>query len=113
DGAHVESLATTTTLEQKVDISIVDRAYVDCTSTIDVTAKGYVGGWGLNQDGSNTRNDSAAGRIAGNTSTGGPFNSGATHGGLGAIGSGGGTSNAIYDSPSDPIALGGGGGGSS
>ncbi|HEV8659233.1 MAG TPA: hypothetical protein VGS96_11450, partial [Thermoanaerobaculia bacterium] len=40
DGARVESLATTTTLEQKVDVTVVDRLYVDCTSTIDVTAKG-------------------------------------------------------------------------
>ncbi|MGZ8833624.1 MAG: hypothetical protein ACXW19_10580, partial [Thermoanaerobaculia bacterium] len=110
DGARVESLGTTTAIEYKVDVTVVDRLYVDCASSIDVTSKGYLGGWGTSPDGSGTRNDSAIGRTAGNTTTGGPANSGGSHGGLGSSGDGGVTNNA-YDPIGDPAQLGTGGSG--
>ena len=110
DGGSVETLASTTSSEKKLDITVRDTLYVDSSSFIDVSGKGYVGGWGPNQDGSGTRNNDSRGRTVGNTVTGGS-NSGsaASHGGAG--GENGGVTNAIYGSITDPRTLGAGGGG--
>ncbi|HVT45346.1 MAG TPA: Ig-like domain-containing protein [Thermoanaerobaculia bacterium] len=107
DGARVESLATTTSSEHRIDLTIEGTLYLDCISTIDVSSRGYLGGWGVNADGSNTKNESAAGRTVGNTTTGGPNNASASHGGMGA-GSG---TNSVYGTIRDPRDLGTGGAG--
>jgi hypothetical protein len=108
DGGRVESLATTTTIEHRVDITVIDRLYLDCSSTIDVSRKGYLGGFGANSDGSGTRNESPLGRTVGNTTSGGAANSSASHGGLGE-GTSGGTANNAYGSIFEPTELGAGG----
>ncbi|HSP14146.1 MAG TPA: Ig-like domain-containing protein [Thermoanaerobaculia bacterium] len=80
DGGRVDTIESTSTLAQKVDLTIVDHLYVDCASAIDETAKGNSGG--------------AAG-------------AGGSHGGLGTIASGG-VTNPTYDSIRDPAQLGSG-----
>ncbi|MGH9457967.1 MAG: hypothetical protein ACRD2J_10050, partial [Thermoanaerobaculia bacterium] len=108
DGARIDTLGTTTTTERRVDLGISGVLYADCASAIDVTALGYLGGWGSNPDGSNTRNDDARGRVAGNVSDGGATaGASASHGGLG----GGAATNAPYGSLVQPLDLGAGGGG--
>lgn len=110
DRGRVESLSSTTATEHRLDVTITDHLFIDCDSTIDVSAKGYAGGWGVDTDGSNTRNESAAGRTFGNTSTGGAVNAGGSHGGFGQLA--GGTTNGVYGSVTAPAELGSGGGGS-
>jgi hypothetical protein len=111
DGARVDTLSTTTTTEHKLDLTVSDRLYVDCASSIDVTARGYVGGWGVNGDGSNTKNNDNRGITAGNVTTGGPTpGASASYGGLGGQ-QGTGVTNTIYGSISNPVDLGTGGAG--
>ena len=110
-GGKVETLSTTTTVEHKLDLTITENLYIDCASSIDVTGRGYLGGWGLSADGSGKNNDSR-GRTVGNTVTGGATTfSSASHGGVGGIDAGAGTTNATYGSITDPTDLGAGGGG--
>ncbi len=110
-GARVETLGTTTTREFRVDITTTDTTYVDCDSRIDVTEKGYVGGWQNTSDG---QNNDPRGRTVGNTNNGAASsNYGSSHGGVGGIGSDPITSsNAIYGSMTQPADLGTGGSGS-
>jgi len=111
NGARVETLSTTTTVEQKLDLTISDHLYVDCASSIDVSARGYLGGWGVNSDGSNTKNNNAAGMTTGNSATNGPTTgASASYAGLGGERNGGKT-NAPYGSLSAPFDLGTGGAG--
>ncbi|HET8772701.1 MAG TPA: carboxypeptidase regulatory-like domain-containing protein, partial [Thermoanaerobaculia bacterium] len=111
-GGKVESLSTTTTTEHKLDLTITDNLYVDCASAIDVTGRGYLGGWALNPDGSGTRNNDMRGRTIGNTADGGPSAfAAASHGGVGGE-SASGVTNAVYGSIASPASLGTGGGGS-
>ncbi len=111
-GGKVETLSTTTNTEQKLDLTITDNLYVDCASAIDVTGRGYLGGWALNPDGSGTRNNDMRGRTIGNTAEGGPSAfAAASHGGVGGESSSGAT-NAVYGSITNPANLGTGGGGS-
>jgi hypothetical protein len=111
DGARVDTLPTTTTTEQKLTLDIADHLYVDGASSIDVTARGYVGGWGANTDGSGTKNEDSRGRTSGNTVTGGPTpGASASYGGLGGERNGG-VSNLSYGSLVDPTDLGTGGAG--
>jgi hypothetical protein len=111
DGARVETLSTTTTVEQKLDLTIPGRLYVDCASRVDVSGRGYLGGWGINDDGSGTRNNDARGRTVGNTNTDGAATfASASHAGLGGERSTG-VTNPIYGSLTDPVELGAGGGG--
>jgi len=113
DGARVDTLATTTTAEHKLDLTISDHLYVDCASSIDVSARGYLGGWGVNSDGSNTKNNDNRGMTAGNTAAGGPTpGASASYGGLGGQISGG-VTNTIYGSITAPTDLGTGGAGNS
>jgi hypothetical protein len=110
-GGIVETLSTTTTVEHKLDLTISENLYVDCASAIDVSSRGYLGGWGLSYDGSGKNND-PHGRTVGNTITGGASTfSSASHGGTGGIDSGAGTTNATYGEITNPIDLGAGGGG--
>ncbi len=110
-GGRVETLSTTTAAEQRLDLTVTDNLYVDCASSIDVSGRGYLGGWALNPDGSNTRNNDARGRTTGNTSEGGPTTgAGASHGGVGGEATGG-VTNAVYGSIVNPTTLGTGGGG--
>ena len=110
DGAVVETLPTTTTTERRLDLTVSGRLYIDCASRVDVTALGYLGGWGANYDSSGTNND-VRGRTVGNTVTGGATaSSSASHGGLGGFDSSG-VPNDVYGSITDPADLGSGGGG--
>jgi len=111
NGARVETLSTTTTVEQKLDLTISDHLYVDCASSIDVSARGYLGGWGVNSDGSNTKNNNAAGMTAGNSAANGPTpGASASYAGLGGERNGG-VTNAPYGSLTAPFDLGTGGAG--
>jgi hypothetical protein len=111
DGGRVETLSTTTTVEQKLDVTVTDRLFVDCASSVDVTGRGYLGGWGANSDGSNTKNEDNRGRTNGNTATGGPTpGAAASYGGLGGERNGG-VTNAVYGSITNPSELGTGGAG--
>ncbi|HEX2832542.1 MAG TPA: Ig-like domain-containing protein [Thermoanaerobaculia bacterium] len=111
NGARVQTLETTTTTEHRVDFTVTDHLYVDCTSSIDTTARGYLGGWSMPANGSNIRNESSTGRTVGNTITGGPTRgASASHGGLGGVEAAG-VTNALYDSITHPTNLGTGGSG--
>ncbi len=111
DGGRVETLSTTTTVEQRLDFTISGRLFIDCASSIDVTARGYLGGYGVNADGSNTKNESSRGRTVGNVSESGPTTyAGASHGGVGGEQQTG-VTNAVYGSIANPTDLGTGGGG--
>jgi len=113
NGAKVETLASTTGIEQKLDLTISDHLYVDCASSIDVSARGYLGGWGVNADGSNTKNNDARGLTLGNSPVNGPTSgASASHAGLGGERNGGQT-NATYGSVTAPFDLGTGGAGNS
>src|SRR6185369_10747443 len=113
NGAHVETLATTTGTEQKLDLTVSDHLYVDCASFIDVSARGYLGGWGVNADGSNTKNNDARGMTAGNNATNGPTSgASASYAGLGGQ-TGSGVTNTPYGSLTNPFDLGTGGAGGS
>ncbi|MDP9191464.1 MAG: Ig-like domain-containing protein [Acidobacteriota bacterium] len=63
NGARVETLPTTITREFKVDITTSGVTYVDCDSRVDVSSKGYVGGWQNTSDG---QNSDSRGRTVGN-----------------------------------------------
>ena len=71
----------TTTTTSKLDLNIATTLTIDSTSKIDVSGRGYLGGW---QGGNN--NDT--GRTLGNTTTGGSgYMTGGSYGGLGGVGS--------------------------
>ena len=110
EGGRLETLGTTTTRERKLELSVTDRLYVDCASAIDVSGKGYLGGWGVNPDGSGTRNNTALGMTSGNVTAGGPASAGGSYGGLGGANPHG-AANAPYGSITDPFDLGSGGAG--
>ena len=109
NGARVETLPTDIVREFRLNITTTGVTYVDCDSNIDVTDKGYVGGWRNTAEGQNA---SLRGRTVGNTTTGGADHcSQASHAGLGGIATCGQT-NAPYGSIAEPVDLGSGGGGS-
>jgi hypothetical protein len=90
----------TASTEYRLDVSVLGTLNVDAASTIDVSARGYLGGC----QGDNSGN---AARTLGNTTLGGSTDfSGGSYGGLG----GGGSPNATYGDPADPNAPGSGGG---
>src|SRR5260370_41953075 len=97
--------------EHRLDLTVSDHLYVGCASPMDASAQGYLGGWAVNADGSNTKNNDNRGITAGNTVTGGPTpGASATYAGLGSQQSGSST-NAVYGSLPNPIDLGTGGSG--
>jgi len=104
DGARVANPDQT-----KIDVTISDRLFVDADSAIDVTGKGYLGGW-VTRDDNTSRNNSNIGMTLGATTTGGALES-ASYGGVGGE-SANGPSNATYGSITNPSDLGSGGGGS-
>ncbi len=110
-GGIVETLGTSTTVERKLNLTITENLYIDCASSIDVTGRGYLGGWAASPDGSGVNNDSR-GRTKGNTVIGGATTlASGSHGGAGGIEGGTGTTNAVYGSLTNPTDLGAGGGG--
>jgi len=112
DGGSVETLASTTSSEKKLDLTVKDTLYVDSSSFIDVSGKGYLGGWAVNPDSSGTKNEDARGRTIGNSVTGGPTTgASASHGGVGGESTG--ITNRTYGSITNPRALGTGGAGNS
>jgi hypothetical protein len=107
NGARVTSDATTQFTASELDLSRVSgRVYVGCGGAIDVSAKGYLGGW-------QAGNPSASGVTTGNTA-GSAYNTGGSYGGQGGV-TGSGSSGAPappYGDLASPAELGSGGGGS-
>ncbi|WP_096894906.1 Ig-like domain-containing protein [Candidatus Scalindua japonica] len=98
---------TTTTEEYSLDITVSDTLTIDSDSTIDVSGKGYLGGY------NGPGNYSYYGRTLGNTTTGGSYvRSGGSYGGLGGQ-TGSDSVNGVYGSFYNPNELGSGGGGNS
>ncbi|HXG59335.1 MAG TPA: carboxypeptidase regulatory-like domain-containing protein [Thermoanaerobaculia bacterium] len=102
DGAVVSAAEQT-----KLDLTVAERLYVDGDSRVDVTEKGYLGGWRAREDG--TKNESATGMTLGGTATGGATSAG-SHAGIGAEDPGT-TTNATYGSIAEPSEFGSGGAG--
>ncbi|MDQ6799844.1 MAG: Ig-like domain-containing protein, partial [Acidobacteriota bacterium] len=86
----------------KLDVTVSDRLYVDGDSSIDVTSKGYLGGWARSEDGV-TQNNDARGMSSGV----GPLDASGSHAGLG----GGISPNAAYGLMTQPMDFGAGGAG--
>ncbi len=93
--AHPE---TTRSYEATLELS-VDSLWVDDTSRIDVSARGYEGGRASNEPGSTLGNVAGSG-----------IRAGGSYGGVGGRGDGGGDPNPTYGSLTDPRELGSGGG---
>ena len=108
DGATVSNPDGT-----KLDVTVRDHLYIDGDSSIDLTAKGFLGGWASHESGG--QNSSANGVTLGNTNVGGASPAGASlasasYGGIGAADAGAST-NAIYGSITAPADFGSGGSG--
>ena len=89
-GATVTHDATTPSTEYKIDWQLANGLWIDSTSKIDVSGKGYLPGY-----------------TVGNTTAGGAVgNVGGSYGGLG----GGSGANSVYGNPQNPHDLGSGGG---
>src|SRR5207302_4335432 len=101
EGAKVSDAA-----ETKLDVTVTDHLYVDGDSGVDVSAKGYLGGWQQSDDHLFT-NDQAGRTIASGTGANGGAS--ASYGGI--AGDGGGTPNATYGSIANPADFGSGGSG--
>ncbi|HYC60809.1 MAG TPA: carboxypeptidase regulatory-like domain-containing protein [Thermoanaerobaculia bacterium] len=110
DGGRVDTLPTTTSIERRLDLTITNNLYIDCASSVDVTARGYLASYQANGDGSGTSNNSDRGRTSGNTIDGGARLAGGSHGGSGDS-RGDGVTNNTYGSYTEPRTLGAGGGG--
>ncbi|HKR62553.1 MAG TPA: carboxypeptidase regulatory-like domain-containing protein, partial [Thermoanaerobaculia bacterium] len=104
-GARVETLASTTTREFKVDITTTGITYVDCDSYINVSERGYVGGW---QDTVDGRNNDLHGRTVGNVPAAADSSVASSHAGLGAYDA----ATSVYGSLQRPVDMGTGGSGS-
>ncbi|MEA2163765.1 MAG: large repetitive protein [Thermoanaerobaculia bacterium] len=108
DGATVSNPDGT-----KLDLTVRDHLYVDGDSSIDLTGKGYLGGWASHESGG--QNGSANGVTLGNTNVGGASPAGssfasASYGGFGGNDAGAST-NASYGSITAPSDFGSGGSG--
>jgi hypothetical protein len=109
-GGSVESLESDMAQERRLDIGVTGTLYVDCVSKIDVSNRGYLGGWAIDRDG--RRNDDVRGQTVGRTVDGGASGgASASHAGLGGetVAS---TTNSHYGSITAPSHLGSGGSGS-
>ncbi|MBN1273270.1 MAG: carboxypeptidase regulatory-like domain-containing protein, partial [Candidatus Aminicenantes bacterium] len=100
---------STTTETHKMELTIIEKLVVTCGGRIDVTGKGYLGGW-------RGDNSSKFGRTRGNTTTGGSeMSCGGSYGGYGGLYSttyeDGNEVNDIYGSLYHPTDPGSGGGG--
>jgi hypothetical protein len=97
---------TTTSYQLEVQAASI---IIDSASKIDVTGKGYLGGWISGNSGNGMTRDPATGLP---TITGGSYTqNGGTYGGLGGITNTGGTVNASYGDLMNPDEVGSGGGG--
>ncbi len=104
NSAILTHAATTTTEEYSLVLNISEDLSVDTSSSIDVSEKGYLGGY-------RSGNSSQYGRTLGNTTTGGSYRySASSYGGIGGKYSYYHV-NSIYGSFYDPNELGSGGGG--
>ncbi|HEY6211812.1 MAG TPA: Ig-like domain-containing protein, partial [Vicinamibacterales bacterium] len=92
--------------ETKLDVTVADHLFVDARSRVDVSGRGYLGGYRTREDNSFT-NTSLAGRTLGGTTNGGALNAEGSHAGLG--GSWTGRTNATYGSITNPADFGSGG----
>jgi len=101
DGAALSTLE-----ETKLDVTVSDHLFVDADSKVDVTGRGYLGGWRSREDNS-VHNESAIGRSL----VAGAVSADASYGGIG--GSLLGVTNATYGSITEPVDFGSGGAGSS
>lgn len=105
-GSVLTHKQTTATGMEKLDLT-ASSVTIDATSMIDVTGKGYLGGW---QGGNLTD----AGRTSENRATGGSTDAaGGSYGGLGGLSAWNGTANAGYGHMQHPDEVGSGGSGSS
>ena len=95
----------------KIDLTVVDRLYIDGFSAIDVTGKGFLGGWASHEAGGQnaTPNGLTLNNAPGAAPAGSSVASG-SHGGLAGVDSGA-TTNATYGSITNPIDFGSGGSG--
>jgi hypothetical protein len=107
NGGKVDTVPSTTLLDQKLDLTVSGHLYVDDASSIDVSKLGYLGG--LQQNADNTgSNASANGTTAGrSTANGAASGASGSYAGLG--GADAGATNAAYGSIVNPTDLGSGG----
>ena len=107
DNSTITHPAATTTEEYRLDIT-TDTLTIDATSGIDVSGKGYLGGY---RGGKDYENDNEKyGNTLGNTINGGSDYGGGSYGGLGSK-PGSYHVNSVYGSYKNPNELGSGGGG--
>jgi hypothetical protein len=105
NGSVLTQYGATTTTKYELDVTAASVS-IDSTSKIDVSGKGYLGGY----QGGNSTN---TGMTFGNTTTGGSTQyTGGSYGGLGGISNWGGTVNATYGNMQQPGEVGSGGGAS-
>ncbi len=107
DGATVRTLVASPFAEYPLDLTVDGTLFVDSDSKIDVSNRGYLGGWSTSADGS--RNESDRGMTVGLTNDGGPTGS-ASHAGRAGVDDLSET-NETYGSITSPVLLGTGGGG--
>ena len=101
NGAVLTCPDTTSTKEYVFDLAVVNRLEIDATSRIDVTAKGYIGGNGVDY-----------GRTYGNAN-GAYLRAGGSYGGVGSLAyydRGVSIPNGVYGDYRNPLELGSGGG---
>jgi hypothetical protein len=100
NGSVLTHPGATTTTTPRLDI-VVGRLTVDATSRIDVSGRGYLGGW-------TGGNGGDAGRTLGN-GVGSTERNGGSYGGLGGFGNTGGVTGGVYGDARNPNELGSGG----
>ncbi|MDH3974360.1 MAG: hypothetical protein OEV42_08800, partial [Deltaproteobacteria bacterium] len=104
NGGTLSQIATTGSTEHHLEMNVSGTVEIDADSKIDVTGKGYLGGY-------KPGNSSINGRTSGNTSSGGSTSrNGGSYGGLGGLLSGG-SVNVTYENFSSFSEVGSGGGG--
>ena len=92
------------------DLTITDHLFVDSTSSIDYTGKGYLGGWSSREGNSFTNSNSSGQTLGERTDIGASTGSSASHAGLGGEDPLADT-NATYGSITNPTDFGSGGSG--
>ncbi len=93
----------------KLDLTITDHLFVDADSSIDVTGKGYLGGYRPSE--SSTHNNTSGHGVTLTGTTNGAFDASASYGGIGGQDPVDGLSNATYGSVQAPGDFGSGGSG--
>ena len=104
NGGYITHLNATTTATYQTVLNATTFLAIDSSSKIDVSSRGYLGGY-------SGGNSSSNGRTYGNTTTGGSYYSGGgSYGGVGGTYSSHAV-NTVYGDPNNPDELGSGGGG--